>query len=154
MVTVALPLPPAFVAVTSYEVEGDITIGVPDIVPFEVSKDNPVGRAGEIDHETTVPPLAVGVTVCIGELLVRVNELGLYTIEEGAASLTIIVTVAVALPPVFSAVTVYVFSGEIAVGVPEIVPVEASKESPDGRVGEIVHVSTSPPLFVGVTAFI
>jgi len=52
------------------------------------------------------PPLAVGVTVVIATPLVSVNELGLYVTDEGAASLTRIVTVAVALPPVLLAVIV------------------------------------------------
>ena len=41
-----------------------------------------------------------------------------------------------------------------AVGVPEISPVLLSITSPNGRAGETVHVSTSPPLLVGVTALI
>ena len=60
--------------------------------------------------------------------------------------MTIIVTVAVALPPVFSADTVYVLCGEVVVGVPEIEPVETSKERPVGSAGEIAHKTTVPPL--------
>ena len=69
-------------------------------------KDSPDGNVGEIDHETTAPPLAVGVVVVIAVPFVKVNELGLYVIEDGGASLTRIVTVVVALPPVLDAVTV------------------------------------------------
>ena len=54
--------------------------------------------------------------------------------EEGAASLTTMVIVAVALPPVLVAVTVYAAEDVIVVGVPEIVPVEASKDRPAGSV--------------------
>ena len=36
-------------------------------------------------------------------------------------------------------------------GVPEMVPVEESRESPDGREGETDHEVTGPPLAVGVT---
>ena len=68
--------------------------------------------------------------------------------------MTITVTVAVALPPVLVPVTVYVFCEDIAIGVPEIDPVAASNTSPLGNVGEIVHVSTAPPWFVGMTGVI
>ena len=47
------------------------------MAPFEVLKDSPDGNVGEIDHETTAPPLAVGVVVVIAVPFVRVNELGL-----------------------------------------------------------------------------
>ena len=42
----------------------------------------------------------------------------------------------------------------IAVGVPEISPVEVSKKRPAGRFAEIPQVTTSPPLAVGVDAVI
>ena len=42
------------------------------------------------------------------------------------------VTVAVSLPPVFSAVMVYTAEAVIAVGVPLMEPVEASKDKPAG----------------------
>ena len=41
---------------------------------------------------------------------------------------------------------------ERAVGVPEIVPVDAEKERPAGSVGEIDHDVTGPPLDCGVAA--
>tara|TARA_B100000902_G_scaffold159268_1_gene155179 strand:- start:42 stop:308 length:267 start_codon:yes stop_codon:yes gene_type:complete len=69
--------------------------------------------------------------------------------EFGAASLTRIVTVTVALPPLFEAVTVYVVADEVAVGVPEISPVEVSKAKPDGSVGVIDQEVTVPPLELG-----
>ena len=47
------------------------------MAPVDVSKDNPDGSAGAMDHELTVPPLAVGVTVVMAEPLVKVSELGL-----------------------------------------------------------------------------
>lgn len=75
-------------------------------MPSDVEKDRPVGSVGEIDQDVAFPPLAVGVTVVIATPLVSVNELGLYVTDEGAASLTRIVTVAVALPPVLVAVIV------------------------------------------------
>ena len=39
----------------------------------------------------------------------------------------------------------------IAVGVPDIEPVEASKDKPAGREGETDHEVIVPPLTVGVT---
>ena len=39
----------------------------------------------------------------------------------------------------------------MAVGVPEIAPVEESSESPAGREGETDQEVTGPPLAVGVT---
>lgn len=54
-----------------------IAVGVPEIVPVERSKDRPAGSVGEIDQETTAPPLAVGVTAVIGESLLNEIELGL-----------------------------------------------------------------------------
>ena len=65
MVIVALPDPPALVAVIVYVLEAEIAVGVPEIVPLDESKDNPVGSAGEIVHVSTAPPCAVGVTLCI-----------------------------------------------------------------------------------------
>ena len=76
------------------------------MVPVEESIANPAGRDGEIDQEVTGPPLVVGVTVVIAVPLVSVNELGLYVSEDGATSLTTMVTVAVSLPPVLPAVMV------------------------------------------------
>ena len=40
-------------------------------------KDSPDGKVGEIDHDATAPPLAVGVTVVIATPFASVNELGL-----------------------------------------------------------------------------
>ena len=68
--------------------------------------------------------------------------------------MTTMVTVAVALPPVLVAVTVYVADAVIAFGVPEMVPVEVSKESPPGNVGDTDHETTVPPLEVGTAAAI
>ena len=40
---------------------GDITVGVPLMVPVDESILNPFGSAGNIDHVTTAPPCAVGI---------------------------------------------------------------------------------------------
>ena len=42
----------------------------------------------------------------------------------------------------------------MASGVPEIAPVEESRESPDGSEGETDHEVMVPPLAVGVTVVI
>ena len=55
------------------------------------------------------------------------------------------------LPPVLVAVTVYVAELVMAVGVPEMAPVEESSDKPDGNEGETDHEVTGPPLAVGVT---
>ena len=47
------------------------------MAPVEVSKERPEGRVGVMDHETTAPPLAVGVTVVMATPLAKVRELGL-----------------------------------------------------------------------------
>ena len=83
-----------------------IAVGVPLISPVEVSRDSPAGRDGETDQEVTGPPLEDGVTAVIAVPFVRVNEFGLYEIEDGATSFTVIETVAVSLPPVLDAVIV------------------------------------------------
>ena len=49
--------------------------GVPLISPVEVLKFNPDGKDGEIDQETTAPPLDVGVSAVIAEFLVKLNGL-------------------------------------------------------------------------------
>ena len=41
-----------------------------------MENDNPAGSDGEIDHDVTAPPVAVGFAVVIAVPLVRVNELG------------------------------------------------------------------------------
>jgi len=70
-----------------------------------VSKDKPAGSVGEIVQEDTAPPPVVGVIADIETPLVKVTELVLYD-TVGAASLTRIVTVAVAPPPLLVPVTV------------------------------------------------
>ena len=74
---VVVALPPVLVAVTVYVVEEDTAVGVPLIVPVEVSNVNPAGTAGEIDQETTVPPVDVGVAFVMAESFVNVNGLPL-----------------------------------------------------------------------------
>ena len=80
--------------------------GVPEMAPVDESKDKPAGKDGETDHDVMVPPLTVGVVVVIAVPFVSVNELGLYVSEDGATSLTTMVTLTESLPPVLLPVTV------------------------------------------------
>ena len=74
--------------------------------PVEVSSDKPAGSDGETEYETTVPPpLDVTEVVVMAVPLVNVKEFVLYVID-GAISLTVIVTLAVSVPPVLVAVIV------------------------------------------------
>ena len=131
--------------------EDVMVVGVPEMAPVEVLKERPLGSDGEIDHEVTAPPLALGVAVVMAESLVNVNGLPLYTMDDGATSLTVMVTVAVELPPELFAVTVYCVWDETAVGVPEMAPVEVENRRPAGSVGEIDQETTVPPPALGVT---
>lgn len=58
-----------------------IAVGVPEIAPVEVEKVRPAGKAGVIDHEVTVPPLADGVAVVMAVPFVSVNGVPLYETE-------------------------------------------------------------------------
>ena len=71
--TVVESLPPVLVAVTVYVADDVTAVGVPEIVPVDVSKDRPAGSVGEMDQEMTVPPKEEGVADVIAESLVRVN---------------------------------------------------------------------------------
>jgi len=83
-----------------------IVVGVPEIAPVEESKDKPAGSVGVCDEGVITPPLAVGVAGVRVTSFVNENGFPLKATDEGAASLTTMVTVVVALPPVLVAVTV------------------------------------------------
>ena len=72
-----MSLPPVLLPVTVYDAEEVTAEGVPEMAPVEESMERPAGREGETDHEVTVPPVVVGVTVVIAVPLVNVNEFGL-----------------------------------------------------------------------------
>ena len=69
----AVSLPPVLVAVMVYVVEVLSSVGVPEMVPSEVSNDKPAERLGEMDHVTTSPPLMVGVTEVMAVPFVNVK---------------------------------------------------------------------------------
>ena len=71
-----------------------------------VFKERPAGNAGETEYETTGPPLLVGLLAMIAVPFVYVAALLEYASDEGATSLTVIVSEAVVEPPVLVAVTV------------------------------------------------
>ena len=107
MVMVVVSLPPLLTAVTLYVVKALIIVGVPQIVPLLVPNDMPFGKEGEIDQLVTGSPFAVGVTeLVIAVPMVKVNEFGVYVIEDGGASLTKISTLVVVCPPELIAVIV------------------------------------------------
>ena len=106
MVTSAVVLPPVLLAVMVYVAEDVMAVGVPLMAPVVESMERPAGSEGDTDQEVTVPPLEVGVTVVIAVPLVSVNEFGLKLRDEGATSLTTMVTSSVVLPPVLLAVMV------------------------------------------------
>ena len=64
------------VATIVYVALEEIAVGVPEMAPVDVSRDKPAGSSGETDHDTTVPPVEVGVTVVMGESFASVNEFG------------------------------------------------------------------------------
>jgi hypothetical protein len=76
MVTVAVALPPELLAVTVYVAVALIAVGVPEIVPVDVSSDKPAGNAGDTDQEVTAPPVEEGVTLVIADPFAMVNEFG------------------------------------------------------------------------------
>ena len=81
------------------------SVGVPLMAPVVVSRAKPAGSDGDTEYETTAPPVEVTVAVVMAVPLVNVKEFVLYVID-GAMSLTVIVTLAVSVPPVLVAVIV------------------------------------------------
>tara|TARA_B100001109_G_C18599179_1_gene351571 strand:+ start:223 stop:450 length:228 start_codon:yes stop_codon:yes gene_type:complete len=75
------------------------------MAPVDVSRANPAGSDGDTEYEMTVPPLDVTEVVIMAVPLVSVKEFVLYAMT-GAISLTVMVTLAVSVPPVLVAVIV------------------------------------------------
>ena len=76
MVTEAVVLPPVLPAVTVYEAEVVMAVGVPLMAPVVESSERPAGNEGETVQDVTGPPLIEGVTVVMAVPLVKVNEFG------------------------------------------------------------------------------
>lgn len=68
----------------------------------------------------------------------------------GAVLLTVMVTVALALPVALLAVMVYVLVAALAVGVPDITPVEVLNDRPAGSGALMDQLLAVPPVLVGV----
>ena len=76
MVTVAVSLPPEFVAVTVYVVAVLSSVGVPEMVPSVVLKVRPAGRVAEMVHDVMSPPFTVGVTEVMAVPLLKTKVSG------------------------------------------------------------------------------
>ena len=75
MVRFAVSVPPVLVAVMVYVAEDVTEVGVPEITPVVLEMLIPAGSDGETDHDTTVPPVDVGLSVVMAVPLVSVMEL-------------------------------------------------------------------------------
>ena len=75
MVMFAVSFPPVLVAVMVYVAEDVTAVGVPEMAPVVLEMLRPVGSDGETDHETTVPPVDVGLSVVMAVPFVSVTEL-------------------------------------------------------------------------------
>ena len=109
MLMYAVAVPPVFVAVMVYIVRVSNSVGVPLSVPFEVSKERPLGSDGLMAHDTISPePVMVGESGRSLEtvLLVIIKSFGEYAIV-GTSSTIVMLMYAVAVPPVLVAVIVY-----------------------------------------------
>jgi hypothetical protein len=149
MVMLAVSLPPVLLAVMVYVADEVTAVGFPLMAPVEESRDKPAGSDGETDQEVIAPPLVVGVNVVMAVPFSKVREFELYEID-GATSLTMMVMLAVSVPPVLFAVIVYEAEEVIVVGVPYIIPVEVLRNKPAGSDGETDQDVTVPPVDVGV----
>ena len=145
----AVSLPPVLPAVIVYAADEATAVGFPLMAPVEESRDKPAGSDGETDQEVMAPPLVVGVNVVMAVPFSKVREFELYEID-GATSLTMMVMLAVSVPPVLFAVIVYEAEEVIVVGVPYIIPVEVLRNKPAGSDGETDQDVTVPPVDVGV----
>ena len=149
MVMLAVSLPPVLLAVMVYVADEVTAVGFPLMAPVEESRDKPAGSDGETDQEVMAPPLVVGVNVVMAVPFSKVREFELYEID-GATSLTMMVMLAVSVPPVLFAVIVYEAEEVIVVGVPYIIPVEVLRNKPAGSDGETDQDVTVPPVDDGV----
>ena len=107
----------------------------------------PAGAAGEIAYPFDagmVPPELVIVYPTIDAPRVMLSN-ELESAIVGGVIATISEKVACELPTVFVAVTVYVVRPLIVVGVPERIPLTASKVVPAGAAGERVNDVGIPP---------
>jgi len=112
---------------------------VPEIDPVLELKTKPVGKVGEIEYPFvfTLPPEFDALTGEIGfPSVTDWTELESEITGAISAATTVSVKVAVDVPPVPEAVTMYVRCDWDWMGVPEIDPVLVLKFKPDGRDGD------------------
>jgi len=74
-----------------------LTLGVPEITPYE-SMERPLGRAGEISHADTSPPLLEKVIAVIAESLVNTTSV-CEALMLATGSLMVIRTMVESEPP-------------------------------------------------------
>ena len=99
-------------------------------MPF--SNTRPAGSEGESSHDSTNPPLSVGISDGIVVLRVNSRLFGMYE-RIGTGSFTVMLIVAALTPPELFAQTVYNVVERFTVEAPEITPL--LKLRPFGRAG-------------------
>ena len=152
MLMYAVAVPPVLVAVIVNMLRVSNSVGVPLSVPFEVSKDKPLGTDGLMAQLTISPePVMVGESgrSLLAVLLIMLKSFGEYAMV-GTSSTIVMLMYAVAVPPVLVPVMVNMLRVINSVGVPLSTPVEVLKDKPLGTEGLIAHDVNSPePVTVG-----
>ena len=97
-------------------------------------------------HVIAVPPVVSGNRSTVSFNHTKSRGIWLYTIDATGASLTVIVRIDIAPPPVLFAQTMCDVSDCSSVGVPEILPVEALRCNPSGKGGSTSNDVGSPPM--------
>ena len=124
---------------------------MPDNAPLDGSKVTPVGRAGETDHDVTVP-VTVGVRTDIALFTRSSTAPTGYDSAVGGAMISRD-SPTESEPAMLVAVIVWTVGAWEASGVPEMIPVDGSSVRPLGNGGEIDQVLTVP-VTVGVSGVI
>ena len=109
-------------------------VGVPVIAPVDELSDRPAGRVpDEMDQaRAPVPPVAARVWL-YAMLIVSAGRLAVVIVT---AAFTTIESACVAVAPTLSVTLAVKLEVPLVVGVPVIAPVEATRESPAGRLPE------------------
>ena len=105
-------------------------VGVPEIIPVTVFKLKPAGNAPEILN-VTPSPSNVGTIGVIAVFTFRITGLG-YRKFKGGLAMTVIFKVTELEPAELEPVIVYDLKLLMAVGLPEMTPVEGFNTSPAG----------------------
>jgi hypothetical protein len=136
-------VPPVFETEMVYVCKGAKAVAVPVMSPVLEFSTKPVGSAGTTVQRAGPPPL-VGWFVNPSPS-VTVGAVYWYVVKVGVTSVNPRNSVYVSEPPAFVAVTLYEAMA-VSIGcVPEMVPVDWSKERPEGNVvGDIDHCVECP----------